>query len=157
GQFGFTPENAEKNIVATDPSTLSLTVEQSTSLPFLLYCLSASVASIVEKKTVLENASGDDLGNGWLQKNSAGSGEWVLVSWKPSESIILNVNPHGAYKGNVKRILLRHVADPSSQLLMLQKGDVDIARNLTSEQLRVLHGNGDFELVTKAIAGIGLM
>ncbi|GAA5617793.1 ABC transporter substrate-binding protein [Brucella anthropi] len=157
GQFGFTPENAEKNIVATDPSTLSLTVEQSTSLPFLLYCLSASVASIVEKKTVLENASGDDLGNGWLQKNSAGSGEWVLVSWKPSESIILNVNPHGAYKGNVKRILLRHVADPSSQLLMLQKGDVDIARNLTSEQLRVLQGNGDFELVTKAIAGIGLM
>ncbi len=28
---------------------------------------------------------------------------------------------------------------------------------MTSEQLRVLHGNGDFELVTKAIAGIGLM
>ncbi|KAB2722802.1 ABC transporter substrate-binding protein [Brucella intermedia] len=157
GQFGFTSENAEKSIVATDPSTLTLTVEQPTSLPFLLYCLSASVASIVEKKTVLENASGDDLGNGWLQKNSAGSGEWVLVSWKPSESIILNVNPHGAYKGNVKRILLRHVADPSSQLLMLQKGDVDIARNLTTEQLRILDGDENYNLVRKGVGGLMLM
>lgn len=157
GQFGFTPENVEKSIVATDPSTLTLTVEQPTSLPFLLYCLSASVASIVEKKTVLENASGDDLGNGWLQKNSAGSGEWVLVSWKPSESIILNVNPYGAYKGNVKRILLRHVADPSSQLLMLQKGDVDIARNLTTEQLRILDGDENYNLVRKGVGGLMLM
>src|SRR5690606_15659699 len=76
---------------------------------------------------------------------------------KPSESVMLNLNPHGAYKGNVKRIVLRHVADPSSQLLMLQKGDVDIARNLTSEQLRVIQNDENFTLVRKGIAGIGLM
>lgn len=157
GQFGFTPENAEKSIVATDADTVTLTLDTPTSLSFLLYCLSSSVGSIVEKKLVMENAVGDDFGNGWLQKNSAGSGEWILAAWKPSESIMLNVNPHGGYKGNVKRIVLRHVADPSSQLLMLQKGDADIARNLTSEQLRVLKGDENFNLVTKGIAGIGLI
>ena len=156
-QFGFTPENVEQWVTVADGDTVKISLETPTSLSFLLYCLSSSVASIVEKKVVLENASGDDLGNGWLQKNSAGSAEWTLVSWKPSESIILNVNPHGAYKGNVKRVILRHVADPSSQLLMLQKGDADIARNLTSEQLRVLKDDENFTLVTKGIAGIGLM
>ncbi|PWJ86182.1 peptide/nickel transport system substrate-binding protein [Pseudaminobacter salicylatoxidans] len=156
-QFGFTPDNVEKSIVAVDDSTLTLTVETPTSLSFLLYCLSSSVGSIVEKKVVLENASGDDLGNGWLQKNSAGSGEWVLMSWKPSESIMLSVNPHGAYKGNVKRIILRHVIDPSSQLLMLQKGDVDIARNLTTEQLRVLQGDENYNVIRKGVAGLVLM
>lgn len=157
GQFGFTPENVETSIVATDADTVTLTLETPTSLSFLLYCLSSSVASIVEKKLILDNASGDDLGNGWLQKNSAGSGDWTLIAWKPSESLMLNANPNGAYKGNVKRIVLRHVADPSSQLLMLQKGDVDIARNLTSEQLRVLKGDENFTLVTKGIAGLSLM
>ncbi|WP_421091215.1 ABC transporter substrate-binding protein [Pseudochrobactrum sp. MP213Fo] len=157
GQFGFTPENADAWIVATDADTVTLSVETPTSLSFLLYCLSSSVGAVVEKKVVMEHASGDDFGNGWLQKNSAGSAEFTLIAWKPSESIMLNVNPHGAYKGNVKRIVLRHVADPSSQLLMLQKGDADIARNLTSEQLRVIEKDENFLLVQKGVAGIGLM
>lgn len=156
-QFGFTPENAEERIVAADASTLKITVDQSVSLPFLLYCLSANVGSIVEKKVVLENAVGDDLGNGWLQKNSAGSAEWALVSWKPSESIVLQANPEGGYKGNIKRIILRHVVDPSSQLLMLQKGDADIARNLTTEQLRVLQGDENYNLVRKGVASLMLI
>lgn len=158
GQFGLTPENVEQAVVANnDAGTLTISLETPTSLSFLLYCLSSSIGSIVEKKIVMENASGDDLGNGWLQKNSAGSAEWTLAAWKPSESVMLNLNPHGAYKGNVKRIVLRHVADPSSQLLMLQKGDVDIARNLTSEQLRVIQNDENFTLVRKGVAGIGLM
>ncbi|MBP0533177.1 hypothetical protein J8J19_23725, partial [Mycobacterium tuberculosis] len=72
---------------------MKITVEKPVSLSFLLYCLSANVGSIVEKKIVLENVAGDDFGNGWLQKNSAGSGEWVLMAWKPSESVTLKVNP----------------------------------------------------------------
>jgi peptide/nickel transport system substrate-binding protein len=157
GQFGFTPENAEERIVAADANTLKLTVEQPTSIAFLLYCLSANIGAIVEKKVVMENAANDDMGNGWLQKNSAGSGDFMLQSWKPSESISLSVNPNGPYKGNIKRIVLRHVTDPSSQLLMLQKGDVDIARDLTSEQLLTLKGNEDYVLERKSIAALVLI
>ncbi|MBQ9354028.1 ABC transporter substrate-binding protein [Phyllobacterium sp.] len=156
-QFGFTAENVEQQIKAVDDTTLKITVEKPVSLSFLLYCLSANVGSIVEKKIVLENVAGDDFGNGWLQKNSAGSGEWVLMAWKPSESVTLKVNPEGAYKGNIKRIILRHVVDPSSQLLMLQKGDADIARNLTTEQLRTLQGDENYTLVQKGVASLVLI
>ncbi|MDS7597942.1 ABC transporter substrate-binding protein [Agrobacterium tumefaciens] len=156
-QFGFTPENAETTIVATDSKTVKLTTAKPTAISFLLYCLSANIGAIVEKKAVLENASGEDLGNGWLQKNSAGSGDFVLQSWKPSESVALTVNPKGPYKGNLKRIILRHVTDPSSQLLMLQKGDIDIARDLTSEQLRSVQNDDNIVLERKSIASLVLI
>ncbi|MBZ6076980.1 ABC transporter substrate-binding protein [Microvirga puerhi] len=153
-QFGFTKDNAAERIKATDAHTLVLTLAEPTSSSFLLYCLSANVGSIVEKKVAVEKAQGDDFGNGWLRQNTAGSGAWVLRSWKPSESIMLDANPNGAYKGNIKRIILRHIVDPSAQLLMLQKGDADVARNLTTEQLRTLKGDSNYNLVTKGVASL---
>ncbi|WP_412066170.1 ABC transporter substrate-binding protein [Rhizobium sp. SYY.PMSO] len=156
-QFGFTPENVESRIVATDAETLTLTTEKPTAIAFLLYCLSANIAAIVEKKVVLANEANGDIGNAWLQKNSAGSGSFQLQAWKASESVSLTLNPHGPYKGNLKRVILRHVTDPASQLLMLKKGDVDIARDLTSEQLRTIQNDADFTLVTKSIAALVLI
>lgn len=156
-QFGFNAENVESRIVAKDAETLTLTTEKPTAIAFLLYCLSANVAAIVEKKTVLANETNGDMGNAWLQKNSAGSGSFALQSWKASEAISLTVNPNGPYKGNLKRVILRHVTDPASQLLMLQKGDVDIARDLTSEQLKTIQNDENFTLVRKQIASLVLI
>lgn len=156
-QFGWTAENVADKIRATDPTTLVLETAEPTSVSFLLYCLSANVGSIVEKAVVEANAVDGDWGNAWLQKNSAGSGNFVLQVWRPSDSVSMQVNPNSGYKGNLKRIILRHIADPSSQLLMVQNGDVDIARNLTSEQLRTLQGNADIKLERKATASLMLI
>ena len=41
----------------------------------------------------------------------------------------------------MRRIVIRHVADPSAQLLQLEKGDVDIARDLGADQLKTIAGN----------------
>lgn len=156
-QFGFTKDNVTERIKATDAHTLVLTTAEPTAATFLLYCLSANVGSVVEKKAVMAKAQGDDLGNGWLRQNSAGSGEWTLRAWKPSESVMLDANPHRQTKGNVKRIILRHIVDPSAQLLMLQKGDADVARNLTTEQLRVIQNDANYNLVRKGVASLMVM
>ncbi|CDN48121.1 ABC transporter substrate-binding protein [Neorhizobium galegae] len=156
-QFGFTADNVEARIVAKDAKTVTLTTEKPTSISFLLFCLSANIGAIVEKKVVMANAVNNDLGNAWLQKNSAGSGPFMLQAWKASESISLQLNPHGPYKGNLKRVIVRHVVDPSSQLLMLQKGDVDIARDLTSEQLKAAQNDKDITLIRKQIASLVLI
>ncbi|MEB2843949.1 ABC transporter substrate-binding protein [Endobacterium cereale] len=156
-QFGFTAENVEARIVAKDEKTVTLTTETPTAISFLLFCLSANIGAIVEKKTVLENEANGDLGNAWLQKNSAGSGPFKLQAWKASESIALTLNENGPYKGNLKRVIVRHVVDPSSQMLMLQKGDVDIARDLTSEQLKALQSDENVVLVRKQIASLMLI
>ena len=57
--------------------------------------------------------------------------------------MIIDANPHAAEKPLMRRVVLRHVADPSAQLLLLQKGDVDIARDLGSDQLKSIAGNKD--------------
>ena len=43
------------------------------------------------------------------------------------------------------RVIYRHVKDASSQRLQLEKGDVDIARNLSPEHLTAISGNKDIK------------
>jgi peptide/nickel transport system substrate-binding protein len=56
--------------------------------------------------------------------------------------VTLDANPHSSITVKTKRIAIRHVADPSAQLLMLQKGDADIARDLTPDQLTQVEKGG---------------
>jgi peptide/nickel transport system substrate-binding protein len=134
-QFGFTKDNVAERIRATDAKTLVLTTAEPTAPSFLLYCLSAVVGSVVEKAVVMANAKGDDLGNAWLKQNSAGSGHYMVRQWRASDNVMLDANPNAFEPPKVKRIIMRHVADPSAQLLGLQKGDFDIVRNLVADQI----------------------
>jgi len=138
GQFGFAKDNVAERIRAEDDRTLVLTLADRMAPSFLLYCLTANVGSVVEKKAALEHQQGSDLGNAWLKTHSAGSGDWVLQGWLASERVTLEASPQSSH--TVRRILIRHVPDPSAQLLMLRGGDADIARNLTADQIRSLHG-----------------
>ena len=145
-QFGFTKDNVAERIKATGPRTVVLQTAEPTAPSFLLYCLSAAVGSVVDKAVVMSHAQGDDLGNGWLKQNSAGSGSYVIRAWRASESVTLEANPNTNVPPKVRRIVLRHIADPSAQLLGLQKGDIDIARNLVADQIKGLEGNKDFSV-----------
>ena len=147
-QFGFTADNVAKMIRATGDKTLVMTLPQQQAPSFVLNCLSSSAANIVEQATVMAHASNGDMGNGWLKTNSAGAGPFRLTSWAASDHIILDQNPHYGTPVQPKRIILRHVADPSAQLLLLQKGDADIARNLTPDQLKTIAGNADFHSIS---------
>jgi peptide/nickel transport system substrate-binding protein len=94
-------------------------------------------------KTVMANQSNGDLGNGWLKSHTAGGGPYRLTSWQASDHVIIDANPHATEKPVIPRIVLKHVADPAVQLLQLQKGDADIARDLGSDQLKSIAGNKD--------------
>jgi peptide/nickel transport system substrate-binding protein len=143
-QFGFTKENAQTRIRATDPLTLILVTEKPVAPTFFYNCLTAMVGSVVDAKLVKEHLKGDDLGNEWLKTSSAGSGAYKLRAWRATESYSLEANPtwyNGAPK--TKRIVVRHVIEPVTQRLLLEKGDVDYARNMTKDQLTALESNKD--------------
>ncbi len=150
-QFGYTRDNVEK-LIRNDGGKVVLTLPESQAPSFVLYCLSANIGGVVEKKVVMANAKGDDLGNGWLKTNSAGSGPFQVKSWKASEAVSLEANPHATVKPHAKRLIIRHIADPSAQLLSLEKGDIDIARNLETEQLKAIAGKKEFNAVASAKA-----
>ena len=146
-QFGFTPENVEETIKATDDMTLVLKTDKAYAPTFLLYCLTATISSVVDKKEVMAHEQDGDLGHAWLRTNYAGSGPFKLNRWVANEAYVLDRNDN--YWGNVpamKRVIMRHVAEPATQRLMLEKGDIDIARKLGADQLAGLEGNADIRI-----------
>lgn len=134
-QFGFTPENVDQMIRA-EGNKLMITTDKRYATSFILNCLGAAVGSIVDMKTVMEHDKDGDMGNEWLKTNSAGSGAYKLVNWKPNESVTLQSNPD-FYLGApaMERVIVRHVAESASQRLLLERGDIDIARDLNPEDV----------------------
>jgi len=153
-QFGFTKENVAERITAPDPQTVVLKIAEPQSPTFLLYCLSASVGGIVDKKAVMAKAQNGDWGNGWLKQNSAGSGAWSVRSWRASELVALDANPNHPEAPKLKRLLILHRPDPSAQLLALQKGDIDIARTLSPEQIKTLQEDPNYTMVSATKASL---
>jgi len=143
-QFGWSKDNADKLIKATDNMTVSLTYTADFSPGLLLNALSAGVGSVVDMKLVQSHEKDGDMGYGWLKNHSAGSGPFELKTWKANELVSLEANPnyrHGAPK--LKRVAIRHIPEPSAQRLLIEKGDADIVRNLTPDQIKGLAGNPD--------------
>jgi peptide/nickel transport system substrate-binding protein len=134
-QLGFTKDNVEKLIVARDPKTLVMSLPEAWATSFVLFCLSATIGSVVDKAVVMAHAENGDFGNTWMKTRTAGSGTYQLTSWKASDSVICDLNPHALEKAHNKRVVIRHVPEPSAQLLALEKADADVARDLTPELL----------------------
>ncbi|WP_298916916.1 ABC transporter substrate-binding protein [uncultured Roseobacter sp.] len=139
-QFGFTADNVEQTIVA-DGNTVTITTDKPYATSFVLNCLTSTIGGIVDMKTVMANEADGDMGNTWLKTNSAGSGAYKLVSWKPNESVTLQSNPD-FYLGApaMERVIVRHVQESASQRLLLERGDIDMARNLNPEDIAGARG-----------------
>ena len=143
-QLGWDDKNVKDLIKVVDPMTVSVTIKEDFGTTFVLNCLSAGLASVVEKKVALAHEKNGDLGNEWLKTNSAGSGPYVLKSWKANDSVVLETNPnYWKAKPKLSRVVIRHVAEPASQRLLLEKGDIDMARNLTPDMIATLSESKD--------------
>src|SRR5215203_5669703 len=88
-QFGFTPENVDQMIKATGPNEFIITTDKAYAQSFFYNILTAIVASVVDKKEALAHEQNGDMGYEWLKTNSAGSSAYMLRSWKPNDSIVL--------------------------------------------------------------------
>jgi len=146
-QFGWNADNVDSLVKALDERRLSVTITEEFSPGLVLNALSAGVASVVDKQLVMSHEKDGDLGYAWLKDHSAGSGAFSLKTWKANEIVTLEANSgyrHGA--PGMKRVILRHVAEPSSQRLLLEKGDIDMARNLTPDQIKGVEGNADIKI-----------
>jgi peptide/nickel transport system substrate-binding protein len=155
GQFGFTAENVRDRIKATSPYSLVLQTDKAYAPTFVLYCLTATVGSVVDKKEVLAHEVDGDLGHAWLRTHYAGSGPFKLNQWKPSELLMLDANADywdGAPA--MKRVIIRHIPEQATQQLLVEKGDIDIARNLGPDQIKGLQGNAAVRIKSSPKGGI---
>ena len=146
-QFGWSADDVGGLIEVVDDRHVRITVVEPLSPVLVLHALSAGLASVVDRTLVLAHERDGDLGADWLRTNSAGSGPFRLERWQPGHSVSLAANPgyrHGA--PGVDRVILRHVPEPSGQLLLLERGDVDVARGLTPDLIAGLAGTAGVEV-----------
>jgi peptide/nickel transport system substrate-binding protein len=159
-QFGFTKDNVKDRVRAPDAATVVLETDKKYAPSFFYYCLTAAVASIVDAATVKQHEENGDFGNGWLKQHSAGTGPYVIRSWNANESYVLDANPN--YHGTAPltpHVFVRHVKEPATQRLLLEKGDVDYARDLGKDELEAIGKNPDIAFdkgVKGAITYLGL-
>ncbi len=151
---------AKENMTAVDAATLELKIPNSVSPTVCLSVLTFSTAAVVEKALVEPNM-GSDMGESWLNDNSAGSGPYVLNRWERSVSVTLdaNLNYWGGTVPAMKRVIIQNTPELANLQAAIETGDADIVQELGSEQAAALEGNPDVTLIrglTTVLAYVGL-
>lgn len=142
-QFGMT----EESITKIDEYTVQIVLDQPYAPNLILSCLAVSGICILDPQVVMEHELEGDMGSAWLEEHSAGSAQYILAERKRGERIVLEANPQ-SWKGKptFERIILKHVPEPVAQMALLEKGEVDVAYNLQSAQLKRLKANPDIRI-----------
>ncbi len=142
-QWGFSADNVEKLIRATDGSTVVLETPEVWNSNLILYSLASFSTSILDSKFLAEKDKGGDMGREFLQTADAGSGPYTLRTWRVNELIIAEAfKDYWRGEPKMRRVLLRHIPESSAQRLQIDAGDADVATRLSSTDLGALETGG---------------
>lgn len=147
-QFGLTEESISK----IDDTTVQIVLGQQYAPALFLSCLSSITASIIDP-AVMEYERGYDMGSAWLEDHSAGAGPYMLVERNREEPGYYVLKTNAAYWGNppaFQELVVKRVQEPLDQMFLLENGKLDVAWNLTADQLTELSDNPDFQVVRTA-------
>ncbi|NIO05027.1 MAG: hypothetical protein GTN74_10545 [Proteobacteria bacterium] len=130
-----------KEIEVVDEHTVRFMLSEPYA-PFLGVMGAAYGSLIVSPTAVKEHVKEDDPhAERWMQDHMVGTGPYVLQDWVKGQMVRLERfdGYWGGWTGNhLDRVIIRFVTEPATQKLMLEKGEVDIANNLTLEMLEKL-------------------
>ncbi len=146
-QFGFTADNVDAKIRQTGDMTFEYEMDQAYAPTFVLYCLTATVGSVVDMKLAMEHETDGDFGYNWLKTDYAGSGPFTIREWRANEVVVLERNDNWSGPAPaMERVIYRHIPEASTQRLLLEKGDIDVARNLGADEITALANNPDIRI-----------
>ncbi|MGY6634804.1 MAG: ABC transporter substrate-binding protein [Alkalilacustris sp.] len=146
--YGFTAENAIDSFVALDDHTFQLNLSDAFPIEIILQAVVASrVGHILDSEYLKAQEVDGDRANQYLTTSTACVGPYNLRQWSAGEVVVLEANEN--YYGTppaTPRWIIRHVPEAGSQRLLLEQGEIDVARDLGAEDLRVLQDNPDLRL-----------
>lgn len=143
-EFGFSKANVDQMITAPDDNTLVMKFDKAYPTNLVLQAIAANnVATLLNRKMLEKEAVNNDMGHKYLSTHTACVGPYQLMRWNAGEGVVLQATQN--YWGTapkLKRVLIRHVAETGTQRLLLTQGDVDIARDLSADDLKTLDEGG---------------
>ena len=151
-QWGFTKDKAAEQIKATDDRTLVITMDRPYPPNLILSAAFASnVTFILDQKEGTKNAKTtegkSDYGNAFFKTNPVCVGPYHVTRWNSNDVVILERNDiYYGTKAALRRVIIRHVPESGAERLLLEKGDIDVARLLNTDDLRALASNPDIHI-----------
>ena len=142
--LGFTEENLDVGLSAPDDMTFVVKPQTTLAPSFVINLLSSSSFAIIDSKLVMEHEENGDFGSTWLSnrangEESAASGPYMIQTYRPAELVLLTRNDdYWQFDPAMKRVIFQHVPEAGTQRLLLEKGDADVAFNLTATDAEAL-------------------
>lgn len=132
-------------IEAPDPKTVAFTL--SAPDPEFVGKLSAPYGAILNADLVREHGGATDPEadgvEAWLLENSAGSGAYVLDTYRPDDELRLSANPSFWREAPaISTVVMRDVGDSVSQMQALQSGGADIAMQVDADTAETVQASG---------------
>ena len=151
-QWGFTADKIENEVKATDDRTLVVTMDRPYPVNLILSAAFASdLSGILDREAGMAHAKTvdgkSDYGNAFFRTAPICVGPYSVTRWDADDVVILTRNDvYYGPKPNLRRVIIRHVPESGAERLLLQKGDVDVARLLDADDLRAVAKDPDINI-----------
>ncbi len=137
------------------PDDLTVVVTKDAPDPAFLAKSTFGVFSVLDSKTVTEHggatgpdADTTDKAEEWLNQNSAGTGPFVLKSWVAETEVVVDkFADYWRGPAFFDRVIYRNIPDTATQKLTLEAGGIDLAVELSSDQIASLKQNPEIKVV----------
>lgn len=145
GNPSFLADNID-SVVAVDDDTVEFTLIN--ARPSFLSELTSYVFSITNANLVQENGGTSDpetdTAEDFLNSVSAGSGPYILESWEPQvETVMIRNENYWGEQPYFDRIIIINIPEAATQKVALEAGDIDIALDMSADQMADLVDNPD--------------
>src|ERR1700732_3676762 len=135
-----------------DPLTFEVTLPKPDKLA--LPNLATVYPIIINSKLAKEHATAEDpWATAWLKEQTAGSGAYVIETFKPGEQVIITRNEawnrgSGGQAGSFKRVIIQSVPEPATRANLVERGDADLAVDLQASDVQSLEAKGKLKVVS---------
>ena len=113
------------------------------------------VPSIYNSELVKKHAtSADPWGLDYTKSNTAGSGAYKVVSWKPGVEVVYERNDGwvGGKLPELKRVIWRTIPSPGNRRALMERGDADVSFDLPSKDFAEMKHEGKVNIISTPIS-----
>ena len=135
-----------------DPLTFEVSLPKPDKLA--LPNLATVYSIIINSKLAKAHATPDDpWALAWLKENTAGSGPYIIESFKPGEQVIAKRDAawnrgSPAKPDFFKRLIIQSVPEPATRANLVERGDADIVIDLQASDVQALEAKGKLKVIS---------
>ncbi|BAM91723.1 putative ABC transporter substrate-binding protein [Bradyrhizobium oligotrophicum S58] len=135
-----------------DPLTIEVTLPKPDKLA--LPNLATVYPIIINSKLAKAHATAEDpWALNWTKENAAGSGAYIVETFKPGEQVIAKRND-AWNRGTAdkpaafKRLIIQSVPEPATRANLVERGDADLVIDLQASDVQALEGKGKLKVIS---------